>query len=110
MVLHVPNAFLEKHDLHFRAYVNFEDDLLVKTEALAKAKRVSTIAHIGYYWRVNLNSETYAHKYIENLAEKQQLCFEDLYHSVAGSVRDKEVLRLLKSAVFANSISRRFTT
>lgn len=92
--------FWKKHDLQFRAYVNFEDDLLVKTEALAKAKRVSTIAHIGYYWRVNLNSETYAHKYIENLAEKQQLCFEDLYHSVAGSVRDKEVLRLLKSAVF----------
>lgn len=92
--------FWKKHDLQFRAYVNFEDDLLVKTEALAKAKRVSTLSHIGYYWRVNLHSETYAHKYIENLAEKQQFCFEDLYHSIAGRIRDQETLRLLKSAIF----------
>ena len=43
---------------------------------------------------------SYAHKYIENLAEKQQFCFEDLYHSIAGRIRDQETLRLLKSAIF----------
>ncbi|MDE7322599.1 MAG: glycosyltransferase [Lachnospiraceae bacterium] len=92
--------FWKKCRLKFRAYVNFEDDLLVKTQALASARRVSTIAHIGYYWRVNLSSETYAHKYIAHLAEKQQKCYEDMYRSIAGRVGDGQTLELFKSAVY----------
>lgn len=92
--------FWKKHHLKFRAYVNFEDDLLVKTQALACAGRVSTIAHIGYYWRVNLDSETYAHKYITHLAKKQQDCYEDMYQSIAGRVHDRQTLELFKNAVY----------
>ena len=73
--------FWRVHQIQFRRYVNFEDDLLVKTQALASAKCVSTIAYVGYYWRVNLNSETYTHSYIEDIAEKQQKCYEDLYQA-----------------------------
>lgn len=93
-------SFWKKHDIRFRSYVNFEDDLLVKTQTLACAKRVSTISHIGYYWRVNLGSETYAHKYIENLAERQQRCYVDLYQSIAGRIDDKKILALFKSATY----------
>ncbi|MFG6370064.1 MAG: glycosyltransferase [Lachnospiraceae bacterium] len=85
--------FWRAHQIQFRRYVNFEDDLLVKTQALASAKRISTIAHIGYYWRVNLNSETYAHSYIENIAQKQQRCYEDLYQSIADRVGDQKILK-----------------
>lgn len=92
--------FWKKHDFKFRAYVNFEDDLLVKTQAFASAGRVSTIAHIGYYWRVNLSSETYAHKYIAHLAEKQQNCYEDMYQSIAGRGNDRQTLELFKNAVY----------
>lgn len=93
-------SFWREQDFKFRVYVNFEDDLLVKTQALASVQRVSTIAHIGYFWRVNLGSETYAHKYIENLAEKQQKCYEDLYQSIAGRVDSKEALGFFKSATY----------
>ena len=93
-------SFWKKYNFHFRVYVNFEDDLLVKTQTLASAKRVSTIAHIGYYWRVNLHSETYAHKYIEDLADKQQKCYEDLYQSTADRIGDERILGLLKSATY----------
>ncbi len=92
--------FWKKCNLKFRAYVNFEDDLLVKTQALAAAGRVSTIAHIGYYWRVHLGSETYAHKYIAHLAEKQQDCYEDMYQSIADRVRDPQTLELFRHAVY----------
>lgn len=92
--------FWKKCNLKFRAYVNFEDDLLVKTQALAAAGRVSTIAHIGYYWRVHLGSETYAHKYIAHLAEKQQNCYEDMYQSIADRVRDAQTLDLFRHAVY----------
>ncbi|MDE7477322.1 MAG: hypothetical protein K2M91_05115 [Lachnospiraceae bacterium] len=93
-------SFWKKYDIKFRAYVNFEDDLLVKAQTLAHARRVSTIAHIGYYWRVNLSSETYAHKYIENLAEKQHRCYVDLYQSIADRIGDKKILGLFKNATF----------
>lgn len=92
--------FWKKHNLKFRAYVNFEDDLLAKVQALASAGRVSTIAYIGYYWRVNLHSETYAHKYIAHLAEKQQDCYEDMCRSIADRVRDEQTLKLFRCAVY----------
>lgn len=93
-------SFWKKHNFKFRAYINFEDDLLVKAQALASAQRVSTIAHIGYYWRVNLSSETYAHRYIEDIAEKQQKCYEDLYRSISDRIGEDEILGLFKRAVY----------
>lgn len=92
--------FWRAHQIQFRRYVNFEDDLLVKTQALASAERVSTIAQIGYYWRVNLNSETYAHSYIENIAEKQQKCYADLYQSIADRIGDKKILQMFQDATY----------
>lgn len=92
--------FWRVHQIQFRRYVNFEDDLLVKTQALASAKCVSTIAYVGYYWRVNLNSETYTHSYIEDIAEKQQKCYEDLYQSIADRVGDKMILQMFKCTTY----------
>lgn len=92
--------FWKAHQIRFRKYINFEDDLLVKTQALASAKRVSTIAQIGYYWRVNLNSKTYAHSYIENIAEKQQKCYADLYQSIADRIGDEKILTMFQHATY----------
>lgn len=93
-------SFWKKYNFKFRAYVNFEDDLLVKTQAFADAERVSTLSYMGYCWRVNLNSESYAHQYIENMADKQQKCYEDLCRSVTGRIHDKEILRLLQQVIY----------
>ncbi len=92
--------FWKTHQIQFRKYVHFEDDLLVKTQALASAVRVSTIAHIGYYWRVNLKSVTYAHLYIENIAEKQQKCYEDLCQSIVDRIGDEKILQMFQYATY----------
>lgn len=92
--------FWRKYQFRFRAYINFEDDLLLKTEAFSKAAKISTISHVGYYWRVNLQSETYVHKYIEDMGSKQQKCYEDLCQSVSSRVKEQSVLNLLKQVLY----------
>lgn len=74
--------FWDKHQLQFRAYMNHEDDMLLKTEILCLAKCVSTVADVGYLWRVNLGSETYAKHYIEEIGRKQDLIIEDMVRSL----------------------------
>lgn len=92
--------FLEKNEIRFRTYVNYEDDLLVKVEALSRAKRVSTVAYTGYFWRVNLKSETYAHKYVDNIVDKQQKCYEDMLKCLCNAIQDKSVLDLFTQVTF----------
>lgn len=89
-------SFWQKHQLQFRSYINYEDDLLLKVEAFSKAKKISTLSYIGYYWRVNLKSESYGHKYIENISNKQQCCFDDLYKSITEKVKDPKALELFR--------------
>ena len=43
-------SFWDKYAFLFRSYVNFEDDLLLKIDALSRAEKVSSIAYTGYYW------------------------------------------------------------
>lgn len=91
--------FWKKYNFVFRAYVNFEDDLLVKIDSITCATGISTISYAGYFWNVNLKSETYAHKFVENLAEKQQLCYEDIENCVKRCVTDQEVLAIIKQII-----------
>lgn len=91
--------FWRKHNLKFRAYVNYEDDLLLKVEALCKAERISTISYVGYYWRINLRSETYAHKYVEDIGKKQQQMLLDIITSVSYRIKDQEILKLLRKVI-----------
>lgn len=93
-------SFWRKNNFHFRAYVNFEDDLLVKVQTLANAEKVSTLSMIGYYWRVNLDSESYTQKYIEDISDKQQKCYEDLYTSIADRAGEGIILEWLKKVTF----------
>lgn len=88
--------FWRKYNFKFRIYVNYEDDLLVKIETLAKALGIVTLSYIGYYWRANLESETHAHKFIENMAYKQQQCYNDMERSLTDRIASKEILTLFK--------------
>ena len=74
-------SFWMENNIKFRAYINFEDDLLVKVESLSKANKVSTISDIGYLWRVNLQSETYAHHFVQDIGKKQDLEYKDMENS-----------------------------
>ena len=88
--------FWKNYDFKFRSYVNFEDDLLMKVDTLSRAKSVSTVSYAGYFWNINLRSETYAHKFVENLAEKQQLYYEDMERSLKHCTSDEQILHLYK--------------
>ncbi len=85
-------SFWQRHAFRFRAYINFEDDLLMKVETLSKADKVSTISYVGYYWRVNLKSETYAHKYVSDIGRKQQQALEDMRVSIQNRNSDERLL------------------
>jgi len=88
--------FWKRYNFKFRAYINFEDDLLLKIETLSRATKVSTIAYDGYYWRVNLKSETYAHKYVSNIGQKQQCVFADLKQSLEYRKKDNKVMEIFE--------------
>lgn len=92
--------FWDEYHFSFRRYVNYEDDLLMKIDTLSRAKSVSMISYTGYYWNINLNSETYQHRFIEDLAQKQQLCYEDMKQCVSRCVDDVEMLKLFKQVTF----------
>lgn len=89
--------FFETNELKFRVYVNYEDDLLLKNEALSRAKKVSTVSYEGYYWCVNLKSETYANRFVENIGKKQQLCYDDMEKCLRRCTEDEVVLRMFKA-------------
>ena len=92
--------FWKQNNINFRAYINFEDDLLVKVETLAKAKRVSTISDIGYLWRVNLRSETYAHHFVNDIGKKQELSYIDMNNSLKSCNADRKTLELFKQVTY----------
>lgn len=85
-------SFWKENQFLFRANINYEDDLLLKVEALSKAAKVSTVSYVGYYWRVNLKSETYAHKYVKNIGKKQQCTLLDMKRSLMYRTQDEQVL------------------
>lgn len=93
-------SFWKKYNFQFRTYINFEDDLLVKVDALSRAERVSTIAYVGYCWRVNMRSQTYAGTFVEDMNLKQQKCYEDMVRCIRRCVNDKEILALFQKAFF----------
>lgn len=92
--------FIRKYNVKFRSYINFEDDLLFKVDVLSKASKVATISYIGYYWRVNLKSETYHHEYIENIKEKQQKCYEDMFSCISDRISDTNIQHLFTQVTF----------
>ncbi len=92
--------FWQEHGFWFRSYVNFEDDMLVKVQALAAAKRVSTLSRTGYYWRTNLSSASYRHRSVKNIAVRQQRCYEDLYQSIADRIGDQKVLEWFRKVTY----------
>lgn len=76
----IRRSFITDNGLFFRRYVNYEDDFLFLLDVLARAKCVTTISDVLYYWRVNLKSETYNTAYVENLYEKGIKLQDELIH------------------------------
>mgnify|MGYP001150238020 CR=1 FL=1 len=71
-------TFWDRYGFRFRVYVCFEDDILINVDTLSNKPRVSLVDYIGYYWRVNLKSESYAHRFVKGLFEKQKAYQDDM--------------------------------
>lgn len=67
----ISKALINRASLKFKKIINFEDDLLFMFDSLSRCSKVATLSHIGYYWRINSESETYRWKYIEDLHNKE---------------------------------------
>ncbi len=93
-------SFWEEKGLKFRAYINFEDDYLLKTEALSKASKVSTVSDIGYLWRINLGSETYSKHYIADIGKKQDLEYDDIAKSCREFAPDDAFFDYYKKSLY----------
>ncbi|MDD6072602.1 MAG: glycosyltransferase [Clostridiales bacterium] len=77
-------SFLEENDIHFFRFIDYEDDVLFIMQCLSRAKRISAIKDVGYWWRMNRQSESYRVKYIENLYEKEQQLFQYIKETLNG--------------------------
>lgn len=66
----INRAVIAKYNIRFKKFINYEDDRTFLMELLSVVNSVSLLKDCLYYWRINLNSETYRRKYIDNLPEK----------------------------------------
>lgn len=66
----ISREVINNNGIRFKRFVNFEDDLLFLFDILCKCEKVVTLQYIGYYWRINSESETYRWKYIEDFYAK----------------------------------------
>lgn len=94
--LMIKRTLLIKHNIHFRKYINHEDDQLFYLDVISKSKSVVTLSKTGYHWVSNLNSETYNWKYIERLPEKYSLYIND-------------IMRIMYSCEISESLIMAFT-
>lgn len=69
----VKKELIHKYNINFKKFINFEDDRTFLMELLTVAQRVSLLSECLYYWRVNLKSETYRRKYVDNIEYKIEI-------------------------------------
>ena len=67
-----------KNDIHFRRFVDYEDDWIFLIDNLLGAEKVFLSRDLFYCWTVNPKSESHTHKYIPNLCSKLKPLME--YH------------------------------
>ena len=88
--------FLVQQRMKFRSFVNYEDDWLFVTEALAAADKVITISKAGYYWKVNEDSKSHKSQFVPDMMAK----YEEMDAYVSGYLKkritDNEILEEYK--------------
>lgn len=64
--------FLTENDIHFKSFIDYEDDWIFNIESLIHAEKVA-ISSKGYYcWVINNESESHQNKYIPDLLAKRK--------------------------------------
>lgn len=64
--------FLQRNGIHFKVFIDYEDDWIFNIETLVNAERIA-ITSKGYYcWMIRGGSESHRAKYIQNLPKKRK--------------------------------------
>lgn len=75
--------FLQKNNIQFEKFVDYEDDVVFILKCLKQAKNVCCIQCRGYYWKYNVKSESYRVKYIKDYFTKRKN-----YHAFLEKILD----------------------
>ncbi|MBQ9280196.1 MAG: glycosyltransferase [Clostridia bacterium] len=67
---------IEKYQIAFHSFINYEDDFLFNLDCLLHAKRISFEAESVYAWLQNIKSESHSRKYVSHYFEKYQKFYE----------------------------------
>lgn len=68
--------FLNKHEIRFKSFVDYEDDWKFMTQSLVYANKIYLDTDGFYCWTINPDSESHTHKYISDYLEKRQRLME----------------------------------
>lgn len=90
--------FLTEQKITFKRFVNFEDDWLFVTEALAAARKAVSIRKAGYYWRVNRASESHKPKFIPDMMHKFDSMDEYVFEYLENGKISTDILEEYKKA------------
>lgn len=71
--------FVRKNKLVFKSFVRYEDDWIFVTESLSCADNVVTVNMTGYYWRINVKSESHRTCGLVDMAERLNKLDEYVY-------------------------------
>lgn len=69
----VKKKLIHENNIKFEKYVDYEDDLLFFLDVMMHSNKVAMLSDVGYFWRVNLKSETYNWKYNSDFCSKYKL-------------------------------------
>ena len=95
----INREFWVNNNIDYHAYVSFEDDLLAYVRALSLSECVTTIDYLGYMWRVNMDSESHARKFISDIGNKQKMWLDDINKSICYAHTTDEEKDLLLYAM-----------
>ena len=84
-------SFLDKNELWFCKFIDYEDDWIMVTRALAYAACVITSDRVGYYWRVNHTSSSHKKSFYEDLPERLQQYDKYIYSYLENVIADEKI-------------------
>lgn len=94
----ISKTFLDENGIRFCSFVDHEDDLLMLINLYLRARKVSALSDIFYYWNTNVNSETYKRRvrYIDNLERKQKNLRDYIKKELENNGIEKDIVKKYK--------------
>lgn len=82
----ISKQLIDDYHMHFRTFVNYEDDFVMLLQLFLHADSISTLSDILYYWNTNTDSETHrsAQRYLKDLDLRQHNLIDYVVRQLAS--------------------------